>query len=110
MKSMVPVLAALILCAGCCVRSPSEDTAYRLACEALAADQSLSAFSPEPAPFEEADLHVGKNAGCVILPYRFVNDKGETVSSSYTVWLKRVERKWLAERAYVTATYPVAAP
>ena len=107
MKSMVVVLTALILFAGCTVRPPSEGVAYRIACEALVNDESLSASKPKPAPFEEAGLYIAKNAGCVILPYQFVNEKGETESSSYTVRLKRVERNWVAERAYVTPTYPV---
>ena len=110
MKSTIISLMMLLLCSGCNVRRPSEATAYRIACEELANDQSLSSSEPKPALFEEASLHIAKNAGCVILPYQFTNEKGETESSSYTVWLKRVERKWLAERSYVTTTYSDATP
>jgi hypothetical protein len=109
MKSTVLLCTALLFLAGCSARLPSEDTAYRIACEALGNDASLLASHPKAVPFEEAGLYLAKNAGCVLLPFQFTNEKGEVQSASYTVWLKRVERRWTAERAYITPTYPVEA-
>jgi hypothetical protein len=107
MKSSALGVVIMLLLAGCS-RLPSEDVAYRLACEALKNDASLSSKGAQPASFEDTGLYIAKGAGCVLLPFQFVDEQGATVSASYTVWLKRVEPRWIAEHAYLTPTYPVA--
>lgn len=107
MKSSVCIVLAALLLAGCSGYLPSEKEGYRIACEQLARDDSVPTDA-EPAPFEEAGLYIAKNAGCVRLPYRFVDAQGTAEKATYTVWLKRVARTWEAERAYRTPTYPVA--
>jgi hypothetical protein len=103
------LLVAALLGAGCSGDLPSEHEGYRIACEALAKDPAVPE-NARPAPFEEAGLYIAKNAGSVRLPYTFVNAAGETESASYTVWLKRVERVWQAERSYITPTYSTETP
>jgi hypothetical protein len=48
-------------------------------------------------PMSEAQIAVGKNAARVDLSYRVPSAAGETTAKTYTVWIKRVARRWEAQ-------------
>lgn len=92
MKAAICLVLALLVM-GCGMKTPSERAGYRIACEALQADPAV----PEnaiPAPISEAQLHIGKNAGRVVLPYEIPGDAGDHAMGQYTVQLSRVARTW----------------
>jgi hypothetical protein len=94
-RRTIPILcglAVLVLAAGC--RPPSERTAYRLACEALAEHKDVPPDA-EPAGIDDAKFFIAKNAGHVVLPYRA---PASGLSGRLTVRLKRVARTWTVER------------
>ena len=92
MKVMLCLVLALFVM-GCGMKTPSERAGYRLACEALRADTTLP-DAVTPRPIEEAQLHIGKNAGWVVLPYDIPGTAGDDGMGQYTVQLIRVARTW----------------
>lgn len=107
MRLTILLAAFAILVAGCGMKTPSERTAYRIACEALNSDKTAP-VDAEPKPIEEAGLYIAKNLGCVKLTYEYADASGRKTLGNYTVWLRRVARSWMLERAAVTPRY--AAP
>ena len=92
MKTAICMILVLFL-AGCGMNTPSEKAGYRVACEALQADAAIP-DNARPAPIAEAQLHIGKNAGWVVLPYEVPGIAGDHAMGQYTVQLSRVARTW----------------
>ena len=81
-----------VVFAGCNMETPSEKEGYRLACEALQADESIP-DSVEVLPIDNAELYIAKNAGYVVLHYA----NGSDTNGRFVVRLKRVARTWMVE-------------
>ena len=94
---IVSVLAAGFL-AGCdAIRYPSESTVYKPAYEAVKAAKDLPAGAVVD-PKKNAKLYIAKNAGGAEIEYEFTDASGQKVTDTYIVYLKRVNRTWVAER------------
>ena len=104
MRLTILLAAVAVLVAGCGMKTPSERTAYRIACQALKSDKTAP-VDAEPKPIGEAELYIAKNLGCVRLTYEYADASGLKTLGNYTVWLRRVARTWMLERAAVTPQY-----
>ncbi len=91
MKLLIVMFVAIMF-AGCNMHTPSDRTGYRLACEALQADESVPA-SVKVLPIDDAGLYINKNAGYVVLHYV----DGSSTNEQYVVKLKRVARTWMVD-------------
>lgn len=91
MKLLI-VMFFVVVFAGCNMHTPSEQTGYRLACEALQADESVP-DSVEVLPIDDAELYIAKNAGYVVVHYKH----GSDITEKFVVRLKRVARTWMVE-------------
>ena len=89
MKLLIVMLVTVVF-VGCDMKTPSEKTGYRLACEALQADESIPE-SVKILPIEDAGLYIAKNAGYVVLHY----ENGTETNKKYVVRLKRIARTWM---------------
>jgi hypothetical protein len=87
------VMLVAVMFMGCNIRTPSERTGYRLACETLRADEDMPK-SIEIMPIDDAELYIAKNAGYVVLHY-----KNGAEESKYVVHLKRVSRTWMVSNS-----------
>ena len=70
---------------------------YRKAAAVVKSDPGL----PEGAvlrPRKEAEFFVAKNAASIHVPFEFTNEQGEKETDTYTVWLKRIARRWEIDR------------
>ncbi len=89
----------LAICGGC--KLPSERAVYRRSLEAVQADPDLPSAAVLD-PKGKAVIRMAKNAASVELPYEYVGSTGEILSDSYTIWFKRIGRRWAVERYYRT--------
>ena len=90
MRLLIIMFIALLF-AGCNIQTPSERTGYRLACDALRADETISK-SAKILPISDAELYIAKNAGYVVVHYQDGAKQGK-----YVVHLKRVARTWMVD-------------
>jgi len=90
--ALLALVATTLLMGGGC-RFPSDRAMYRIARKAARENPNF----PENAVIDsmsEARIGVGKNAARVDLSYRGPSAAGETTAGTYTVWIKRVARRW----------------
>lgn len=101
MRSALLIVIAVFL-AGCGGFRPSSERAvYKTAREAVRNHSGL----PDDAvlyPRSKTELYVGKSAARVDLPYDFVNESGETITGSYTVWLSYLHHSWQVDQCFPT--------
>jgi hypothetical protein len=97
--------------AGCdAIQYPPESTVYRPAYEAVKAAKDLPAGAVVD-PKRNAKLYIAKDAGQAVIEYECTDATGRTVTDSYIVYLKRVNRRWVAERVLQQPKFaPVEAP
>jgi hypothetical protein len=102
----VTLLSGVMLVAGGCGWS-AEHTCYGVACEALKTDPNIPKGAV-PRSIAEAELYVGKSAARVDLPYDCASAGTQMTTACYTVWCKRIERRWLLDRAAPRPKFPPA--
>ena len=95
-------LCLLVVCSGCGM--PSERSVYDVACNALEKDTRVPATA-KPHRRGKSSLWIAKNAACVEIPYDYTAPSGEKATGHYTVWCKRIARRWELDRAFPTPTY-----
>ncbi len=107
MKKLFQVLvfAFVLLGLGCnAIVYPPKRSVYAPARKALA---SLPEITPDAKidPEGNAEVYIAKNAATVVMYVEYNNPDGSTVRRQYTVWMKRLGRRWELDRAFPTPTY-----
>lgn len=104
-RHLVWMLLAALCVVGCGpALFPSERTCYKIACEALRSDPDIPGDA-RPLSIRHAQLHVLKNAARVDLPYEATGPDGTVQTDTYIVWLKRIARRWVADRSFRAPKY-----
>ena len=97
------LVACLVVVCGCSGMERLE--LYRAACDMVKADPGF----PRTAtlfPSDKCKIFAGKSASSVEIFFDGGDGAGKE-PRSYTVWLKRYGDRWVADRCYLTPTYPV---
>jgi len=101
----IAILAAGLTSLGCnAIVYPPKRSVYVPARQALA---SLPGIPREATldPDRNAEVYIAKNAATVVMDVEYKAENGATVRRSYTVWMKRLGRRWELDRAFPTPVY-----
>ena len=101
--SLLIVGLIVLVCVSGCIW-PSEQSCYDVAYRTTMTDTNL----PKNAvlyPIDRCKVYVCKNAAFVEILYDH-SESGRTETDSYSVWLKRIARRWELDYYYPTPKYP----
>lgn len=107
MKSVwiICFIVCAILSFGCnAIVYPSRRSVYEPARKALEQSNELPPGAVID-PDRKAEVYIAKDAAAVVMDVEYKDSQRATVRRSYTIWMKRLGRRWEPDRLFPTPSY-----